>query len=256
MIKKFVRLYGEAVQLAVRYPQFIILFFFSNLLNFLDYYYLSDSWQGVLFPIALIVRLGALGGIGYVIIHLLRRDKPPQHIFTRGIKQNFWKMLKYMILQLVIFTLTTYLPIALLERYIIFPPFTEYFWLWINEYLFIFLILESIFWEDVQVRKAYRLRNIFMLARFEWMLPVYIIVKLPFLIVNLLKLRGHQLIFSGFWFVMPLLIIIVWDWINTIFSFKVFGAERLAAVQEVETKLKTSTKKMKEKINQRRKDRS
>lgn len=252
MIKKLIRLYGEAVQLALRYPQFVILFFFSNLLNFLDYYYLSDSWQGILFPLAVIVRLGALGGIGYVIIHLLRRKQPPRHIFSRGIKQNFWKMLKYVVLQLLILTVTSYLPMALLSRYVVLPPFTQYFWLWINEYLFIFLIHEAIFWEDVKVRKAYRLRNIFMLARFEWMLPVYFIVKLPFLLINLLKLKGHHIFFTGIWFWVPLLIVIAWDWINTIFAFKVYGTERLEAIQEVEDKLKKSAKKMKTKIRQKK----
>ncbi len=252
MIKKYARIYGEAFKLAISYPQFILLFLFSNLPTFFDFYYLSDTSNLILTPLFFVSRLAALGGIGYLVIHLLRRNEPPKDIVTKGVVRNFWIMVKYMLLQLLIVSLVSIIPLTILERYFVIPSFVPYFWMWINEYLFIFLIFEAIFWEDKGVGKAFRTRNVFMLARFEWMLAIYIVVKLPFLLVKLLPLWGYGWIYRGVWVVIPILFIMFMDWVNTIFTFKVYGEDRLRAIQEVEDKMKESSKKLKEKIREKR----
>ncbi|AZR71973.1 hypothetical protein BBF96_00275 [Anoxybacter fermentans] len=247
MIKKYINFYIESIKLAFKYPQFILFFLVNNLVLFLNFFNLSEIWFNIIFPTATVLKLGAMGGIGYVTIRLLRSGKVPEKIFLRGVVQYYWLMLKYTFLQLFIWTITGILPLYFLRKYSVVPPFIDISWYWVMEFLFIFLIYEAIFWEDKGISRAYRMRNIFLLDRFEWLLPVYLIVKLPYFIVRYLAFWGSHWLFSGIGILIIYLVIACFDWVHNIFTFKIYGADRIQVAIKMEERIKASVKRIRKK---------
>ena len=252
MIKKYINLYAESFKLAIAFPQFVALFLFSNLHIFVDLFLRGHPYEFTIYPLAIIIRLFAMGGIGYVIVKLLRRGEVPPDIWSRGIIGNFWTMSKLLLLQMVILSITIFIPVFFLESRFLIPPIIQDFWSWINEFLFVFFIYEAIFWEEKGVLKSYRVRNVFMLARFEWVLIVFFVWKMPYIIVSILRLWGFQWLFSGVGIILTIAFLISLDWINHIFTFKVYGEDRIEAVQDVEKRVRESQLKLKEKLRKRR----
>lgn len=245
MLKKYIHFYKESVLLAVSFPQFALFFLLVNLPILLQSVPTSGNWEMIFFTLSLVVKMAALGAIGYITLKIVRTGKAPRNIFSHGVKYYFGLMLKFMILQLFLTTLAWFLPISLLEGNFMITPIIRTFWYWFVEFVFIFLIFEGIFWEDKGLMAGYRMRNIYMLDRFEWMFLVYLVVKLPHIILELLPYWGWNWLLTPWGVGLIILVVSMFDWVNILFSFKVFGSDRLQVAQEMEDRIKKSEKQRK-----------
>lgn len=242
MFKKYIQFYKESIQLAFSFPRFALFFLLVNLPILLQSFPITGNWEMVYFTVNLMVKMAALGGIGYVALKIVRTGKAPRKIFSCGVKNYFWLMLKFMILQLFLTTLAWFLPISLLERSFMITPLIRTFWYWFVEFVFIFFIYEGIFWEDKGLMAGYRMRNIYMLDRFEWVFPVYLMVKLPHILLELLPYWGWDWLLTPWGVGLIILVVSLLDWVNILFSFKVFGADRLQVAREMEKRIKEAEK--------------
>lgn len=250
MIKKLLQLYGESIRLGVRYPLFVLFFVILNALTLAGLLKVNSFWLNVTFIASFLIKVTVQAAIGYGTIRLLRGSGSPEKMLSHGVIRNYWPVLKYSFLQLVLLSLTYYLPVAFLSGRIFVAPIAQSLWFWLTDYLFVFLIYEALFWEDKGVRYAYRMRNIFMLDRFEWMFPVYFVARLPHILIALL---GPDWLYSGVGFFVMLLFLSVFDWVNNLFTFKVYGVDRLQVAREMEERIKEATKARKAQMKERKK---
>ncbi len=238
MFRKYIDHYLNSISLAVTYPKNILFFLFLNLSFLLNLMNINEGESIFLYTLLLVLRIGAMGGIGYVTIRIIRSNKEPEKVFSRGVVKYFFPMVKLIILQMVVYLLTGFLPITLLSRVIVIPPIALKIWEWGTDFVFMFLIYEAIFWADKGVLKAFRMRNVYMLDRFEWLLLVYIIVNLPQFLVMYLRLWGFNWLTVGAGPIIVFLIVSFLGWINTIFTFRIYGEDRIQVVQEMEKRVR------------------
>lgn len=252
MLKKYARFYLESFKLGFKHFSFMLFFIVINLYSFIEFVNLPEPWDMVVMGITVALRLAALGGAGYVTIKLLRTNKVPEKIFERGVLGRYWEMVKYGIVQLVVYGILWTGALLIFSRFIFVSSGIQYFWGWIVDFLFLFLFYQAIFWENEGIGKAYRIRNIFMLDKFEWLFPVYLITKLPLFAVQVLVTRGPNWASSYLGIILFLILVSAIDWIHNIFTFKVYGADRIEVYQKMRERVDEAGRKLKEKKRKKR----
>lgn len=235
MIKKYIDLYGESFRLALRYPQFALLFVVMNLLTLAGYLKLPGALTQLSYVAGFLLKIFLLSAIGYITVRILRTGELPKKVLSLGIGRNWLVVLKFSLLQIGIQTVTTFLPLYFFASKLGLPPFGNTVWAWFMEYVFIFLIFEALFWEDRGLGYAYRSRNIYMLGRFEWIFFAYLLTKVPHVLV---MLPGAAWLYTWPGILVYLAFLGMFDWVSNIYTFKVYGSDRLEVIEEVQQKIK------------------
>lgn len=242
MIKKYLGLYGESFRVAFKYPQFALFFVLTNLMTLAGYVKLPGAMLQLSYVAGFLLQILVFCTVGYATVKILRTGEVPKKVFSWGIGRNWLVVLKFSLLQIGIRTVTVFLPLYFLGPVLSLPPFGNTMWTWFMEYVFIFLIFEAIFWEDKGLGYAYRSRNIYMLGRFEWIFFVYLITRIPHVLV---LVPGTEWLYSWPGVIVQLAFLGMFDWVSNVFTFKVYGSDRLEVIEEVQQKIKEFEKEKK-----------
>ena len=249
MIKKYTELFKESVKLAFAYPQYALFFMVINLFTLTNSMDLEGGLLAANYAVGFLARLLVLAAVGYITIKLLRTGQKPERIFAWGVKPNLMLVLKYTVLQLVIWTVTSFVPLFFLSTKMALPPIGTTLWNWFMDYVFIFLTFEALFWEDKGLNQAYKTRNMYMLGKYEWIFLVYAITKVP----HVLVFMAGSWIYSWPGMLLQIIFLGALDWVSNIFTFKVYGADRLQVIEEVQSKIKEYEKADERKKRDRKK---